>query len=138
MDLLQHHSRKEDHHEDPAVPGSNSVHHCHSHSKAHEHSQEEQHQAKSKLCVAAVICLIFMIAEVIGERSDCCGSFDPGGRIAGSLAVIMDAAHVLVDLMSFLISLLSLWLSSKSPSKRLTYGWHRAGRPLTMQHNPAK
>lgn len=70
--------------------------------------------------------------------SDCCGSFDPGGQIAGSLAVITDAAHVLVDLMSLLISLLSLRLSSKSPIKRLTYGWHRAGRTILMQHHQAK
>ncbi|KAH0617479.1 hypothetical protein JD844_015771 [Phrynosoma platyrhinos] len=55
------------------------------------------------------------------------GCFDSGGHIAGSLAVITDAAHILVDLMSFLINIFSLWLSSKPPSKRLTYGWHRAG-----------
>ncbi|XP_066479421.1 proton-coupled zinc antiporter SLC30A8 [Tiliqua scincoides] len=115
MDLLQSNSNKEDHHEEPAVPGSSILaHHCHNHSKAHEHRKREQHQAKYKLCAALVICLIFVIAEIIG------------GQIAGSLAVFMDAAHVLVDLMSFLISIFSLWLSSKSPSKRLTYGWHRA------------
>uniref|UniRef100_A0A8D0L8C7 Proton-coupled zinc antiporter SLC30A8 n=1 Tax=Sphenodon punctatus TaxID=8508 RepID=A0A8D0L8C7_SPHPU len=74
----------------------------------------EQCQAKCKLYAASVICLIFMIAEIIG------------GRIAGSLAVITDAAHILVDLTSFLISLFSLWLSSKPPTKRLTFGWHRA------------
>lgn len=50
-----------------------------------------------------------------------------GGHIAGSLAVVTDAAHLLTDLTSFLLSLFSLWLSSKPPSKRLTFGWHRAG-----------
>lgn len=50
-----------------------------------------------------------------------------GGQIAGSLAVVTDAAHVLVDLSSFLISLFSLWLTSKPPTKQLTFGWHRAG-----------
>ncbi|XP_059579455.1 proton-coupled zinc antiporter SLC30A8 [Alligator mississippiensis] len=49
-----------------------------------------------------------------------------GGWIAGSLAVMSDAAHILVDLTSFLISLFSLWLSSKPPTKQLTFGWHRA------------
>ncbi|KFW09308.1 Zinc transporter 8, partial [Fulmarus glacialis] len=49
-----------------------------------------------------------------------------GGQIAGSLAVITDAAHILVDLTSFLISLFSLWLASKPPTKQLTFGWHRA------------
>lgn len=50
-----------------------------------------------------------------------------GGQIAGSLAVVSDAAHILVDLTSFLISLFSLWLASKPPTKQLTFGWHRAG-----------
>lgn len=53
--------------------------------------------------------------------------FHTGGQIAGSLAVITDAAHILVDLTSFLISLFSLWLASKPPTKQLTFGWHRAG-----------
>lgn len=41
-----------------------------------------------------------------------------------------DAAHLLVDLLSFLISLLSLWLSSRPPTHKLNYGWHRAGTVL--------
>uniref|UniRef100_A0A8C3U2H7 Proton-coupled zinc antiporter SLC30A8 n=1 Tax=Catharus ustulatus TaxID=91951 RepID=A0A8C3U2H7_CATUS len=51
---------------------------------------------------------------------------DDGGQIAGSLAVVSDAAHILVDLTSFLISLFSLWLASKPPTKQFTFGWHRA------------
>ncbi|XP_029447787.1 zinc transporter 8 isoform X2 [Rhinatrema bivittatum] len=74
----------------------------------------EQGQAKQKLYIAATICFTFMIAEIAG------------GYIAGSLAVITDAAHLLVDLTSFLISLGSLWVSSKTATKRLTFGWHRA------------
>lgn len=38
-----------------------------------------------------------------------------------------DAAHLLVDFFSFIISLLSLWLSSRPATHRLNYGWHRAG-----------
>lgn len=53
--------------------------------------------------------------------------FHTGGQIAGSLAVVSDAAHILGDLTSFLISLFSLWLTSKPPTKQLTFGWHRAG-----------
>nr|XP_020645250.1 zinc transporter 8 [Pogona vitticeps] len=90
------------------------MHHCHNYTKADENRKQERRQAKRRLYVASVISFIFMIAEIIG------------GHIAGSLAVMTDAAHVLVDLMSFLISIFSLWLSSKPPSKRLTYGWQRA------------
>ncbi|XP_042529121.1 zinc transporter 8 [Dipodomys spectabilis] len=90
------------------------IYHCHSHSKAAENRAQEQVHAKWKLCAASAMCFVFMIAEVVG------------GHIAGSLAVITDAAHLLIDLTSFLLSLFSLWLSSKPPSKRLTFGWHRA------------
>ncbi|XP_059757850.1 proton-coupled zinc antiporter SLC30A8 [Balaenoptera ricei] len=100
--------------EKPEVPESGTMYHCHSNSKATENRAKEQVYAKWKLCAASGTCLVFMIAEVIG------------GHIAGSLAVITDAAHLLTDLTSFLLSLFSLWLSSKPPSKRLTFGWHRA------------
>ncbi|NXX17979.1 ZNT8 protein, partial [Podargus strigoides] len=100
---------------------ANPAYHCHGYSEAHENRKREQHQARRKLCVASVICIFFMIAEITGEHV-----FHTGGQIAGSLAVITDAAHILVDLTSFLISLFSLWLASKPPTKQLTFGWHRA------------
>ncbi|XP_055967578.1 proton-coupled zinc antiporter SLC30A8 [Sorex fumeus] len=100
--------------EKPEELESGAIHHCHSNSKAVEERAKEQVHAKWKLCVALTICFVFMIAEAVG------------GHIAGSLAIITDAAHLLIDLISFLFSLLSLWLSSKPPSKRLTFGWHRA------------
>ncbi|KAM7123624.1 proton-coupled zinc antiporter SLC30A8 [Ciconia maguari] len=93
---------------------ANPAYHCHDYSQAYENRKREQHQARRKLCVASVICIFFMTAEITGEY------------IAGSLAVITDAAHILVDLTSFLISLFSLWLASKPPTKQLTFGWHRA------------
>ncbi|KAM6210699.1 proton-coupled zinc antiporter SLC30A8 [Sarcoramphus papa] len=96
------------------VTEANPAYHCHGYSQAYENRKREQHQARRKLCVASVICIFFMIAEITGEY------------IAGSLAVITDAAHILVDLTSFLISLFSLWLASKPPTKQLTFGWHRA------------
>ncbi|XP_060949124.1 proton-coupled zinc antiporter SLC30A8 [Limanda limanda] len=49
-----------------------------------------------------------------------------GGYFAGSLAVMTDAAHLLVDFTSFIISLLSLWLSSRPATHKLSFGWHRA------------
>uniref|UniRef100_A0A452FXS2 Proton-coupled zinc antiporter SLC30A8 n=1 Tax=Capra hircus TaxID=9925 RepID=A0A452FXS2_CAPHI len=98
--------------EKPEELESGVIHHCHHNCKATEDSAQEQICAKWKLCAASGICLVFMIAEVVG------------GHIAGSLAVITDAAHLLVDLTSFLLSLFSLWLSSKPPSKQLTFGWY--------------
>ncbi|XP_048364210.1 zinc transporter 8 [Sphaerodactylus townsendi] len=107
-------ANKENHKKESVDLGSSSLHHCHDHAATYESKRRERQQANHKLYMASAMCLIFMIAEFIG------------GRIAGSLAVMMDAAHMSVDFMSFLISLFSLWLSSKCPSKRLTYGWLRA------------
>ncbi|XP_004679683.1 PREDICTED: zinc transporter 8 [Condylura cristata] len=100
--------------EKPEELESGAIYHCHRDSKATEKRANEQHRAKWKLCAASTVCLVFMVAEVVG------------GHVAGSLAVVTDAAHLLIDLTSFLLSLFSLWLSSKPPSKRLTFGWHRA------------
>lgn len=50
-----------------------------------------------------------------------------GGVLAGSLAIISDAAHLLTDFASFMISLLALMLATRSPSKKFSFGWYRAG-----------
>uniref|UniRef100_A0A8C7WP57 Proton-coupled zinc antiporter SLC30A8 n=1 Tax=Oryzias sinensis TaxID=183150 RepID=A0A8C7WP57_9TELE len=88
--------------------------HCHDNSRAQEDRETEKKVAKRRLYVVSVICLVFMVAEIVG------------GYLAGSLAVMTDAAHLLTDLTSFLISLFSLWLSSKPATQRLSFGWHRA------------
>uniref|UniRef100_A0A8C5T7Y0 Proton-coupled zinc antiporter SLC30A8 n=1 Tax=Malurus cyaneus samueli TaxID=2593467 RepID=A0A8C5T7Y0_9PASS len=114
MSWLQKNSNEERQQQEAEVTGANPAYHCHNYSQAYENRKREQNQARRKLCVASVICTFFMIAEITGEY------------IAGSLAVVTDAAHVLVDLTSFLISLFSLWLASKPPTKQFTFGWHRA------------
>ncbi|KAM7072537.1 proton-coupled zinc antiporter SLC30A8 [Acridotheres tristis] len=114
MSWLQKNSNEERQQQEAEVTGANPAYHCHSYSQVYENRKREQHQARRKLCIASVICTFFMIAEITGEY------------IAGSLAVLSDAAHILVDLTSFLISLFSLWLASKPPTKQFTFGWHRA------------
>ncbi|XP_019726455.1 zinc transporter 2 isoform X2 [Hippocampus comes] len=91
-----------------------AVKHCHDNSHAQEDRAREKKVARKRLYVVSVICLIFMIGEILG------------GYFAGSLAVMTDAAHLLVDFTSFIISLLSLWLSSRPATHKLSYGWHRA------------
>jgi zinc transporter 2 len=49
-----------------------------------------------------------------------------GGIYAHSLAILTDAAHLLSDLAGFLISIFAIWLSTKSPTSRLSFGFHRA------------
>ncbi|XP_042362535.1 zinc transporter 8 [Plectropomus leopardus] len=96
------------------IDGSGSVKHCHDNSRAQEDREREKKVARRRLLVASAICVVFMIGEILG------------GYFAGSLAVMTDAAHLLVDFISFIISLLSLWLSSRPATHKLSYGWHRA------------
>ncbi|XP_033097230.1 zinc transporter 8-like isoform X2 [Anneissia japonica] len=70
--------------------------------------------ARKKLVYASIVCILFIAVEVAG------------GFLAGSLAILTDAAHLLSDFSSFLISYGALILADKRPSKRLTWGWHRA------------
>ncbi|KAL1767872.1 zinc transporter 8 isoform X1 [Sigmodon hispidus] len=98
----------------PEQPEAGGIYHCHRSFKATENRSSKQVHAKWRLCAASALCFIFMVAEVVG------------GHIAGSLAILTDAAHLLIDLTSFLLSLFSLWLSSRPPSKQLTFGWYRA------------
>lgn len=71
-------------------------------------------KARFRLLLASFLCLIFMIGECVG------------GVLAHSLAVVSDAAHLLTDFASFMISLMALYLASRPATKRLSFGWHRA------------
>lgn len=55
------------------------------------------------------------------------GIIPPGGYAAHSLAIMTDAAHLLSDFGSIMISIFSLWISSRPQTHAMTFGWHRAG-----------
>ena len=71
-------------------------------------------KARRKLVIASILCLIFMVVEVVG------------GILANSLAIATDAAHLLTDLASFMVSLFSIWLASRPSTQKMSFGWHRA------------
>jgi Co/Zn/Cd efflux system component len=50
-----------------------------------------------------------------------------GGYLAGSLAVMTDAAHLLSDFVGFLVSLVAIWLGRRTPTRRFSFGYFRAG-----------
>lgn len=54
-------------------------------------------------------------------------SVPAGGYLAHSLAIMTDAAHLLTDFGSMMVSLFSLWISSRPPTKIMNFGWHRSG-----------
>ncbi|KAL7406146.1 hypothetical protein ABVT39_013819 [Epinephelus coioides] len=66
-----------------------------------------------RLIIAALLYFLFMIGEIIG------------GYISNSLAIMTDAVHMLTDVVGILFSLLALWLSTKPPTRRFTFGLHR-------------
>lgn len=55
-----------------------------------------------------------------------------GGYLANSLAIATDAAHLLTDFASFMISLFSLYVASRPPTKKMSFGWYRAGIRLSI------
>ncbi|EQC37758.1 hypothetical protein SDRG_04785 [Saprolegnia diclina VS20] len=71
-------------------------------------------RAKKKLQWACLFALVFMFAEVVG------------GFMAGSLAIMTDAAHLLSDVAGFLISLFAIWIQTFPASSKMSYGFHRA------------
>ena len=58
-----------------------------------------------------------------------------GGYLAGSLAIMTDAAHLLSDFVGFLVSLFSIWLGSRTPTKRFSFGYYRAGTYILMLYH---
>lgn len=49
-----------------------------------------------------------------------------GGYLSNSLAIATDAAHLLTDFASFMISLLSLWIATRPATRRMSFGWYRS------------
>lgn len=50
-----------------------------------------------------------------------------GGYVSNSLAIMTDALHILADVVGILFSMLALFLTTKPPTKRFTFGLHRLG-----------
>ncbi|CAG5928424.1 unnamed protein product [Menidia menidia] len=88
--------------------------HCHGPRAPPREEAGDKQLAKRKLYVASAVCLVFMVGEVIG------------GYLAHSLAIMTDAAHLLTDFGSMMVSLFSLWISSRPPTKTMNFGWHRS------------
>uniref|UniRef100_A0A3Q0SS98 Probable proton-coupled zinc antiporter SLC30A4 n=1 Tax=Amphilophus citrinellus TaxID=61819 RepID=A0A3Q0SS98_AMPCI len=66
-----------------------------------------------RLGIAALLYVLFMTGEFIG------------GYVSNSLAIMTDALHILADLVGIVFSMLALYLTTKLPTKRFTFGLHR-------------
>ena len=73
-----------------------SHHHDHNHDHAHGHAHGNPHRRERRLLIAFALTTITMVAEAIG------------GWISGSLALLADAGHMLVDAGALMFAWLAL------------------------------
>jgi len=103
-----------------------SVHaHAHSHDHDHDdhahhgHDHDHDHPAvagtgrERKLLFAFVLTTLMMVAEAFG------------GFWSGSLALLADAGHMLVDSLALLLAVVGAWLAKRPADARRTYGYGR-------------
>lgn len=81
----------------------NCTEHCHTDNGRSEGGMDVV--ARRKLIIASVLCVLFMCLEIVG------------GIYSNSLAIATDAAHLLTDFASFMISLFAIWFAGR-PSTR--------------------
>ena len=79
---------------------------------------------RSKLAIALGLIVAFMVGEIVA------------GILAGSLALLSDAAHMLTDAVALGLSLVALRLASRPAQRQMTFGFRRA-EILSAQFNGA-
>ena len=95
-------------------------HSHHSHHSHHAHRDDGDNRSccadrsLRRLSCALVVCLLFAAVELVG------------GYIAGSLAIMTDAAHLLSDVASFGVSIFALCLVKRPATYGYTFGMRRA------------
>lgn len=88
-----------------------TTHHHHGH--GHSHIGPGQRRDARRLLLALLLTGGFMMAEVVG------------GIVSGSLALLADAAHMLIDTVSLLFAWIAFLLSRRPADQSRTYGYHR-------------
>jgi cobalt-zinc-cadmium efflux system protein len=80
----------------------------------HSHEVTATNAHRKRLLVVLVITFLVLIAEVIG------------GLIAGSLALLADAGHMLTDSTGLIMALIAAALATRAATVRRTFGLQRA------------
>lgn len=84
------------------------VHHAH----AHGHAVASAGRSR-KLLFAFVLTTVMMVVEVIG------------GAWSGSLALLADAGHMMVDALALLLAVVGAWMATRPADARRSYGYGR-------------
>ncbi len=79
----------------------------------HPHEHEHAPQGGRALVITLIITLVFMVTELVG------------GLISGSLALVGDAGHMLVDVLALGLSLFAAYLARRPSTLSRTFGYHR-------------
>src|SRR3954452_1682152 len=91
--------------------------HAHHHGHGHDHQghdhAHEHHGSERRVFWAALLTAGFMLAEVAG------------GLLAGSLALVADAAHMLTDAVSLGLAWFAFRIARQPADWRRTYGFDR-------------
>jgi cobalt-zinc-cadmium efflux system protein len=81
---------------------------------SHDHEHDTASAGRGRIVVALLITATVFVAEIIGAI------------VTGSLALLVDAAHMLTDSGGLVIALVAASLAGRPPTSRRTWGWLRA------------
>ena len=90
--------------------------HDHAHSHGHAHTHDHDHAvggSERKLLFAFVLTTLMLVVEAAG------------GLVSGSLALLADAGHMLVDALALLLAFLGARFAARPADARRTYGYGR-------------
>lgn len=82
-------------------------------SHAHDHGQKRSSKNKKSLSIVFAFTLTYLIAEVVG------------GIMTGSLALLVDAGHMLTDVAGLGLAIFAIWFAEKPANATKTYGYYR-------------
>ncbi|AYV55713.1 cation diffusion facilitator family transporter [Leptospira kmetyi] len=93
-------------------------HHHHSHNHSHDHSHHSHGHHHGSASKSLVIAMLFNLLYAGIEAGI--------GLWSGSLALISDAGHNLMDVSSLLLAWIAVKLQDRGPSPGFTYGWKKS------------
>jgi cobalt-zinc-cadmium efflux system protein len=80
----------------------------------HHHPHvKEQHRSKKTLWITLYLTSFFTIVEIVG------------GLLSNSLALLSDSAHMISDVVALGLSMAALYMATREPTKKYTFGFLR-------------
>ncbi|PDO10099.1 MAG: cation transporter [Candidatus Reconcilbacillus cellulovorans] len=79
----------------------------------HLRHMKEQKTSKKSLWFTLVLTLTFTVVEIVG------------GLVSNSLALLSDSAHMVSDVIALALSMTAIYLASRPPNARFTFGYLR-------------